>query len=115
MIRTAQYRWSLAPGSQGSIEGIREEETVRGLCHLAATDWLGHGEGSRARYGFSPERRQITLEMKNGEKFTVEFGKQSPNTFPYAGVTLDGDFWVFNFPALLCRDVLAYLNIPEVQ
>jgi hypothetical protein len=88
---------------------------VRGLCHLSATVWVGHGEPGRSNFGFTSEGHQITLELKSGQKFAVEFGKVSPTTFPYAGVVQDGEFWVFEFPLALCRDVLAYLSIPEVQ
>jgi hypothetical protein len=27
-------------------------------------------------------------------------------------VKLDGDFWIFEFPLRLCRDILLYLRIP---
>ncbi|HSU53533.1 MAG TPA: DUF4340 domain-containing protein [Candidatus Dormibacteraeota bacterium] len=111
-LRKAQYEWALAPGSQGIIEPLATEETVRGLCHLKAADWVARGETNRALYGFTNANPyQLTLEMKSGDKFTVEFGNLAPTTFPYAGVTLDGEFWVFEVPLLLCRDVLSYLSI----
>jgi hypothetical protein len=112
ILRKAQYEWSLAPGSQGSIEPLRTEETVRGLCHLAASAWVARGQTNRASYGFAEGGHQVTLEMKNGDKRTVEFGRESPSTFPYAAVTLEGDCWIFDFPLLLCRDVVSYLAIP---
>ena len=49
--------------------------------------------------------------MKTGDKFTMEFGRESPSSFPYGGVTLDGDFWVFEYPLMLCRDALSYLKV----
>jgi hypothetical protein len=111
--RKAQYEWSLLPGSQGAIESLSTEETVRGLCHLNASAWVGHGETSRAAYGFTNEcPHRVTLDLKNGSHLTVELGRPGPLSFPYGGVTLDGSFWVFEFPPLLCRDLLAYLSIP---
>lgn len=110
MLRKAQYEWTLAPGSQGIIEPLSTEETVRGLCHLAATAWMARGETSRAAFGFT-NNHSITLELKNGDKLVMEFGRESPSSFPYGGVTLNGEFWVFEYPLLLCRDALSYLKV----
>jgi hypothetical protein len=110
MLHKAQYEWALAPGSQGIIEPLSTEETVRGLCHLSATAWVAHGENNRPAFGCT-NAHSITLELKTGDKFTMEFGRESASSFPYGGVTLDGDFWVFEYPLLLCRDALSYLKV----
>jgi hypothetical protein len=110
MLRKAQYEWTLAPGSQGIIEPLSTEETVRGLCHLAATAWLARGETNRTGFGCT-NAHSITIELKDGNKLTMEFGRESPSSFPYGGVTLDGEFWVFEYPLLLCRDALSYLKV----
>jgi Domain of unknown function (DUF4340) len=110
MLRKAQYEWALAPGSQGIIESLSTEETVRGLCHLAATAWVARGETNRQAFGCT-NAHSITIELKNGNQLTMEFGRESPSSFPYGGVTLDGDFWVFEYPLLLCRDALSYLKV----
>jgi hypothetical protein len=110
MMRKAQYEWALAPGSQGIIEPLSTEETVRGLCHLAATAWVARGETNRAAFGCT-NAHCITFELKNGDKLTMEFGRESPSSFPYGGVVLDGEFWVFEYPLLLCRDALSYLKV----
>jgi hypothetical protein len=111
LIRKAQYEWSLGPHSVGMVEPLSVEETVRGLCHLSATAWVARGETNRATFGFT-NAHSIAIELKNGDKLTMEFGRESPSSFPYGGVTLDGDFWVFECPLLLCRDALSYLKIP---
>jgi Domain of unknown function (DUF4340) len=110
ILRKAQYEWALAPGSQGIIEPLSTEETVRGLCHLAASGWVARGETNRTAFGCT-NAHSITIELKNGDKVTMEFGRESPSSFPYGGVTLDGDFWVFEYPLLLCRDALSYLKV----
>lgn len=110
--RKDRYQWSLAPGSQGIIDDLQIEETVRGVVQMAAAAWVAQGEQSRARYGFSEQGLRITLELKNGESATVEFGGPSPSTFPYAAVSLDGSLWIFEVPPKLCRDILLYLTIP---
>ncbi len=112
IIRNAQYKWSLAPGSQGVIDNFPVEETVRGLCHLAAAVWVAHGAQNRAKYGFADNGHQITLELKSGDKVTVEFGGEAPSTFRYAAVALEGEPWIFEFPPLLYRDLLLYLSVP---
>jgi len=110
MLRKAQFEWALAPGSQGIIEPLSTEETVRGLCHLAASAWVARGETNRASFGCT-NARSITIELKNGDKLIMEFGRESPSSFPYGGVMLDGEFWVFEYPLLLCRDALSYLKV----
>ena len=110
VLRKAQYEWSLAPGSQGIVESLSTEETVRGLCHLAATAWITRGETNRSAFGCT-NAHSITLELKNGDHLKVEFGRESPSSFPYGGVMLDGEFWVFEYPLLLCRDALSYLKV----
>ena len=110
--RKAQYEWSLAPGSQGMIEALPIDQTVKGLCTLSATAWVARGEENRAAYGLTNENHVITLELKNGDKHAVELGRNSPSSFPYGGVKLDGDLWIFEFPLKLCRDIQLYLKIP---
>jgi Domain of unknown function (DUF4340) len=110
MLHKAKYEWALAPGSQGIIEPLSTEETVRGLCHLAASVWVARGETNRAIFGCT-NAHSITIELKSGDNLTMEFGRESPSSFPYGGVTLDGDFWVFEYPLLLCRDALSYLKV----
>jgi len=111
-VRTGVYDWSLAPHSQGIIEPLRTEETVRGLCHLSAQDWVARGAAERARYSFADNGAMVTLDLKSGEKARIEFGGAGPSGYPYAGLTLDGEFWVCDIPPLLCRDVLSYLLSP---
>ena len=110
VLRKAQYEWSLAPGSQGIVESLSTEETVRGLCHLAATAWITRNETNQSAFGCT-NAHSITLELKNGDQLKMEFGRESPSSFPYGGVMLDGEFWVFEYPLLLCRDALSYLKV----
>jgi hypothetical protein len=112
IIRKAQYDWALAPNSQGLIEPLPIDQTVSGLCNLSATAWVARGEQNRSPYGFANDDYTITIELKNGEKHTIELGRKGPADFPYGGVRLDGDFWIFEFPLRLCRDILLYLRIP---
>jgi hypothetical protein len=113
LIRRDAYKWSLGPNSVGDINPLAIEETIRDLAEVAAVAWAGHGPQNRARCGFSDDGHQITIELKDGGKATVEFGGQAPSGLQYAGVNLDGDLWVFEFPASLYRHVIAYLTIPQ--
>jgi hypothetical protein len=107
IIHNGPHQWALAPGSTGLIEDLAVEGTVRGLAQLAAAAWLALGEKSRGDYGLSDTGQQVTLELKNGEKQTVDLGKP-----PFAAVTLEGKPWIFEMPWQLHRDVLSYLSIP---
>ncbi len=105
--------WALDQGSQGIIDELAVDQTVRGLTQASAVAWVARGEQDRARYGFTNDGLQITLELKNGEKTAVEFGGEAPSSFPYAAVTLDGQFRVFEFPwDIYHRYVLNYLSAP---
>ena len=112
MIRNGPHDWTLAAGSQGIINDLAVEETVRAMCQLKAEEWVALGAEHRSAYGFTTNGLSLTFELKNGEKATVEFGGETPAMIPYAGVTLENQFWIFRFPLLVFRDVLSYLSIP---
>jgi hypothetical protein len=112
MLHAGPYKWSLAPGSQGSINELAVEEGVRAFAHLAAGAWVGRGEQCRSRYGFDAEPHQITLELKDREQRMVEFGGPTPAASVYAAVKLDGTNWIFEFPGWLYQYVPFCLSIP---
>jgi hypothetical protein len=82
------------------------------LCQLTASAWVACGEKERARYGFTDKGLQITLELKGGDKRTLDFGGAAPSGQPYAMVSVEGVPWIFEFPLALARDVADYLTIP---
>jgi len=112
IVRNGPYRWSLAPGSQGIINDLAVEETVGGLCHLAAVGWLARGEANRGRFGLTEQSRQITLELKGGHKACVQFCGEAAVGSPCAAVTLEGELWFFKFPPWLHEYVQRYLSVP---
>lgn len=112
IIRNGPHEWSLAPGSQGVINDLAVEETVSGLCQLTALAWVAHGTADRARFGLTDNDLQITLELKNGEKASVELGSEAPGNVPYAAITLDGEPWVFECPAWVYVYAQRYLSVP---
>lgn len=112
LIRKGPHEWSLAPGSQGIINDLAVDATVRGLAQMSAVAWSGRGESSLAAYGLDTGQYQITLELSNGEQKSLAFGREAPSTNVYALVTLDGQPWSFEFPWILFRDVSLYLSIP---
>ena len=109
--RNGPYKWSLlTPGRLKNDLAL--EEIVRSLCQLTATAWVAHGAQCRTNYGLSDQSFQITLELKNGDKKSLAFGRQAPSGAPYAETTLEGEVWIFEFPLALCPDVAEYLTIP---
>ncbi len=112
IIRNAAHSWSLAPGSQGLIEDLAVEETMRGLVQAAAVAWVARGEEAQKGWGLPDTAYQVTINLKNGEKATLQFGAEAPSTNRYAGVLLDGQLWVFEFPWPLFRQVSTYLVAP---
>ena len=112
IVRNGPHDWSLAPGSQGIINDLAVEETVSGLCQLTAAAWVARGATDRARFGLTDNDLQITLELKNGDKASVEFGSEAPGNVPCAAITLEGEPWVFECPAWLYVYAQHYLSLP---
>ncbi len=112
LLRQGAHQWALAPGSQGVINELAVEETVRGLCQASAVVWVGVGD-HRAQYGFKENGHQLTLELKDGTKYTVEFGADAPSGSAYAAVSLGKQPWFLEFPWPLFRDIQSYLPAPR--
>ncbi len=114
IVHNGLNQWSLAPGSQGIINPPALEETAYRLGKLTATGWLGRNiTEPEKNYGLNTNNLQITVELKNGEKHTVDFGTEYPRLqTALAAVTLDGERWAFVFPPVLYQFVLSYLTIP---
>ena len=60
-------------------------------------------------------RRQVTLELKNGDKSTVEFSSGGTANAPFAAVKLDGEPWVFEFPPWLYDYLLEPLDLKRLE
>ena len=119
IVRNGPDKWSLAPGSQGFIEGKYIEQSAERFGQLAAVVWIGRNlpESDMTTMGFKPEGLQITARLKNGNTFTVAFGAPTVafgahDNGALAAVTLDGERWAFEFPPVLYQFVLSYLTIP---
>ena len=117
MVRTGANQWSPAPGSQGAAGIVNNppaiEETVHRLGELAALGWVGRNITEPEKYGLNTNNLQITIELKNGVKNTVDFGGEIASAqTALAAVTLDGERWAFVFPPVLYQFVLSYLAIP---
>ena len=111
MLRSGANKWSLAPGSQGIINPPAVEETVHRLGELTAAGWIGRNVTAPEKFGLNTNNLSIAVELKTGEKLTVDFGAEVSQT-ALAAVTLDGERWAFVFPAALYQLVAAYLTIP---
>ncbi len=111
IVHNGPNQWSLAPGSQGIIVPAAIEETAHRFGGLTAAAWLARNVTDPEKFGLNPKNLSITLELKNGEKRTVDFGATVSQT-ALAAVTLDGERWAFVFPPVLYQFVLSYLTIP---
>lgn len=113
LIRTGENKWSLGPGSQGIINPPALEETFHRLGDLAAAGWVGRNVTDPEKYGLNPDNLAVTIELTNGEKFTVNFGTELAQAqTALAAVTLDNERWIFVFPPVLFQFVTTYLAIP---
>jgi hypothetical protein len=112
LVRSGPGKWSLAAGSQGFIEGKYIEQTAQQLSQLTAAGWVARNFAG-PDYGFNTNNLQVTFELKNGDKDTVDFGAEFPQKqTALAAVTLDGERWAFLFPPVLYQFVSSYLTIP---
>ncbi len=112
LLHNGPNKWSLAPGSQGIINPEALEETAHRLGSLAATGWVGRHVTAPEKFGLNPENLEISIELKGGEKLSVNFGAEIAGQTALAAVTLEGERWAFVFPATLYQFVLAYLTVP---
>ena len=113
LIRTGDNKWSLGPNSQGIINPPAIEESVHRLGELTAAGWVAPHITNPEKYGLNPGNLSLTVELKTGEKLSVDFGAELPAAqTALATVTFDGERWVFVFPPVLYQLVAAYLTIP---
>jgi hypothetical protein len=113
ILHKGDRSWALAPGSQGNIEDLVVDETVRDLCKLTAHAWIAKGAEHRAEYHFETDGPQITLDLKNGDKLAVELGGESTLGLSCGAVCLDEELWIFDFNPSLHRDMVGCLTIPK--
>ena len=84
---------------------------MRGLAQASALAWVARGEQTRPRYGIKSDSLQITLELKSGEKATIEFGSEASPTSEFASVTIGGQPVILEFSWLLFRDLLTSMPV----
>jgi hypothetical protein len=115
MLRNGPNQWSLGAGSQGMIIPAEIEYTASELGELtvlSAQGWFARGMTDPSRYGFKTGNLSVTVTLKDGRSFTLDFGLQGGQT-ALAAVTLDGERWVFVCPPNLYWFIKTYL-MPSV-
>jgi len=113
--RVGTNSWALAPGSQGILTDLDEaaiEETARELGELSAEQWLARNPGAEGRRNFQPDGYELSIELKDGGKRSLEIGHASGLDSPCAAVTLDGEKWILEMPPRLFFYLSNYLRIP---
>src|SRR6202012_2222837 len=115
LLRTGINQWDPAPGSQGIINPPAVEEAIHQFGNLTALSWIPPNLGTPEKLGFNTNNLSIAIDLKTGEKLSVDFGSELPQLqTALAGVTLDGRRWGFILPPTLYQLVVAYLTIPPV-
>ena len=113
-VRQPNGEWVEVRGWNGDFNPFALEEMAGQLGELRAVVWIARGEGVRARYGFTADSPQVSVELR-GEKpqtLTVEFGGLSPLRQPYALTTVEGQPVVFEFPWPLYLELQRNLGLP---
>lgn len=112
-VRQPNGEWVEVRGWNGDINPFALEEMAGQLGELRAVVWIARSEGVRAKYGFTADSPQVSIELR-GEKpqtLTVEFGGLSPLRLPYALTTVEGQPVVFEFPWSLYADLQRNLGL----
>ena len=116
LLHRSQNDWTLAPGSQGVINPLAVEVAAAELGLLAADEFVERGAEKKADYGFTDKSLQISaMAGKAGETktYSVDFGGWSPRGLRYGLVELDGQKWIFEFPAVVYDRLMSYFNLHE--
>ena len=116
LVHRSQNDWALAPGSQGIINPLAVEVGASELGLLAAENFAERGAEKKADYGFTDKSLQISaLVGKAGETkmYTVDIGGKSPRKLRYGLVELDGQKWIFEFPAIVIDRLRYDFSLPE--
>lgn len=117
LIRKGPSKWSIAAGSQATIEEVAVEAGVEDLGDLEAVAWVKRGDQNRSQYGFSERSLQISFEVTQkgqARTLTIDFGGWSPRGLRYASVRMeDGQNWIFEFPADRLDRLIYCFNIHE--
>jgi uncharacterized protein DUF4340 len=113
MLRNGTNGWSLPEGSTNMFVNFSAvEDTARELGHLTAFAWSGHGAAKLAGFGIVSGGYQLTIELKSGEKLSVQFGNATALGSVYASVMLNGEPWIFEFPPDVYPHVQYCLMLP---
>ncbi len=116
LVRNGPGQWTLAAatGPQSIATDRSIEQAVGQISRLTTDGWLGRNLPDLESLGFKPDSLQITIELKDGKKFTVDFGAPISNGDggSLAAITLDGERWLFIFPMMPYWFVSNYLTIP---
>jgi len=112
LVRTGENKWSIAAGN-GMINPPAVEETIHRLGQLTAAGWVGRNITEPEKYGLATNNLAVTIELKTGEKWQLDFGVELPQSqTALAAVTYGAGRWAFVFPPVLYQFVANYLTIP---
>jgi hypothetical protein len=112
ILHVSRDKWMLADGSPGQVFGPSIEETAHQLGVMAADVWLDRKVTNPALYGVDTNSLQLEVDLNNGRKFSLDYGK-SFNHYQMALVTLEDERWAFVVPEILNQMVISYLTIPS--
>jgi len=111
LVRTGVNKWSLATG-QGIVDPVGLEQSASQLGGLTVVGWVARNPAEPEKFGLNPDNLQVIVELKSGEKCTLDFGLEFSET-ALCAVTLDGERWVGVLPPTVYALALQYLVIPD--
>jgi hypothetical protein len=113
LLRKGDKSWALTAGSQGVINDLAVEETMRGVAVGGVDRWTALGAEHQAKFGITETSPRLTVELKNGQRLEASFGNPTPSNGLYVALTLHGMTWIGEYPWILCRDIAVHLAPPQ--
>lgn len=112
VVNKGEGRWGFGPGSEGVMNELAVQETIRGLCTASVDRWAGVGTAELSKFGIGEKSFQVAMELRNGKTILIRFGNSTASQGAFAAIDLDGQAWIGEFPWILCRDIVTYLAPP---
>ncbi|NOS69569.1 MAG: DUF4340 domain-containing protein [Verrucomicrobia bacterium] len=104
--------WEFSPGALTPPNDFALEDIADRFGELSSTLWVERDARDLAKYEVTTNGYSATVQLRTGEKFTVNLGRHAPSGYAYAATVVDGKMWVFEFPIGLYELFMYYVVAP---
>ena len=112
LVRVGPNQWTVPTNAPSGLNDLALDEVLHQLGSLTCVGWVGCGPQAVAYYGINAASPAFTIDLKNGEHLSLQFGGLSTRRFPCAAATVDGQLRVFEVPWTVFQTVQSGFGIP---